>query len=270
MSINKKPDSFPVLLRNMAGPVFLACTFALIAGCATEPPQTTFYSAPDLAPAAQVTIIGTRTISGYIGDQTTYLAAVDGLPIENAKATSANGIKVAPGYRALTIVCAQDSLLATSEITAKLKAGQAYTLRAEKIPLDNAVQKNTQGDELYNIWIEDSLTQEVVDAKHTAKLNAIAANIHNPENNVPYPKIGDAAGELLIRLIGAVLDVVIEGALEPRNTYSTGNAGMKGTQRQSGASPPIKQAPNPPPQSPLPGKLPPRNDAPPPGKLMRQ
>ncbi len=259
MSINGTHISFLAALSKSATPALFACTFALLAGCATEPPQTTFYSAPDLAPAAQATIIGTRAVSGYIGDQTVYLAAVDGLPIENAKANSADEVKVAPGYRALTIVCAQESLLATSEITAELEAGQAYTLKAEKVPLDNAAPKNAQGDELYNIWIEDSLTQEVVDAKHMAKLNAIAANIPNPENNVSYSKIGDATGELLIRLIGAVLDAMINGLLEPDDSHSANSV----------ESSPIKQpAATQPVQNPKPGKALQGNNAPP-GKLTK-
>lgn len=255
ISMNRIHISFLAALSKLAKQAFFACTFILLTGCATEPAQTAFYNAPDLEPAALASIIGARAVSGYTGDKTTYLAAVDGLPIENAKTNFSYEVKAAPGYRALTVVCAQDSLLATSEITTELKAGHVYTLKAEKIPLDNAAQKSAQRDELYNIWIEESLTQEVVGVKHLAKLNVIANNISNSANDISNSTINDAAGDFLIKLVDVILDAMIDTVLAPDNTRSANNAGVN-SYRPAGSveSTPIKQPTSPVVQNPRPGK----------------
>jgi len=254
MSMNGKYISLLAALSESAKRACLACTFILLAGCATEPAPTAFYSMPDSEPAALASIIGTRAVSGYIGDQTVYLAAVDGLPIENAKANYAYEVKATPGYKALTVVCAQDALVATSEITTELKAGHVYTLKAEKIPQDNVAQQSAQRDALYNIWIEDASTREAVGVKHMAKLNAIASNISSPENNVANSRIGDAAGEFVIRLIGAVLEAMINGALEPDHSHSTNSASAYNQSTSGVGSNPIKQPASSSLQTPRPGK----------------
>ena len=158
----------------------------------------------------------------------------------------------------MTVAHAQDSLLGTSEITTELKAGRSYILKAEKTPVSGTASKNTQGNGLYNIWIEDSSTQEVVGVKHLAKLNTVADNISNPAMN-------GAGGDFLIRLVGVVLDALIKGALEPDNTHYANNASVSSNQPiGSVENTPIKQpAATQPVQNPKPGKNLPGNSAPP-------
>ena len=266
--MNRTHISFRAVLRKLGGPIFLACVFALLAGCAVEPAKPTFYAPPDQQPAALV--IGARTTSGYTSDRTTYLAAVDGLPVENARENFAHAIQVAPGYRTLTVAHARDSLVATSEVTTELQAGRTYFLMAEPAATD-AVAKNSRGDELYDIWLEDSSTREVAGVKHLAKLNAITDNMPSPANNFSDPAITGAAGEFLIRLVGMVLEAMIETALGPDDHGSAGSPAHSGKQpSRGGESAPPKEAPAPSPgvKSPMPGKSVPQGDALP-GKMMR-
>lgn len=262
MSMNRTHISFPASLYRLGRPLFLVCTLSLLAGCAAEPVKT-FYTAPDQEDPTPASIIGARATAGYTSDEATYLTAIDGLPIENAKANSAYEVKVTPGYRALTVAHAQDSLQATSEITTELKAGRSYILKAEKTPVGGAASKNTQGDGLYNIWLEDSLTQEVVGVKHLAKLNTVADNISNPAMN-------GAAGDFLIKLVGVVLEAMIDTALAPDNHRSTNNASVISRQPASSVeSAPIRRpTATQPVQNPKPGKA--FDNSAPQGNLKKQ
>jgi hypothetical protein len=250
-------------LCKLRKPIF-AC--ALLAGCAVEPVRPTFYAPPDQQPAALASVIGARTTSGYTSDRTTYLAAVDGLPVENARENFAHAIQVAPGYRTLTVAHARDSLAATSEVTTELQAGRTYFLKAEPAATD-AAAKNGQGAELYEIWLEDSSTREVAGVRHLAKLNAITDNMPGSANDFSDPSINVAAGEFLIRLVGMVLEAMIETALAPDNHGSAGSPVYSGKQpSRGGESAPSKQAPSPAVKNPMPGKSAPQGDAQP-GKM---
>src|SRR5512145_3020962 len=268
MSMNRTRISFRAVLCKLGKPIFFACTFALLGGCAVEPARPTFYAPPDQQPAALASIVGARTTSGYTSDRTTYLAAVDGLPVENAKENFAHAIQVAPGYRTLTVAHARDSLVATSEVTTELRAGRTYALKAEPAAAD-AAAKNSRGDELYDIWLEDSSTREVAGVKHLAKLRAITDNMPGSANNFSDPAINGSAGEFLIRLVGMVLEAMIETALAPDNHRSAGSPVYSSKQpSRGGESAPPKQAPAPSPvlKSPMPGKSAPPDDAQP-GKM---
>ena len=204
-----------------------------------------------------------RTTSGYTSDRTTYVAAIDGLPVENAKENFAHAIQVAPGYRTLTVAHVRDSLVATSEVTTELRAGHTYALKAEPAATD-AAEKNNWGDELYDIWLEDSSTREVAGVKHLAKLNAITDNMPGSATNFSDSAINGAAGEFLIRLVGMVLEAMIETALAPDNHRSAGSPVYSGKQpSRGGESAPPKQAPAPSPvlKSPMPGKSAPPGNA---------
>ncbi len=263
--MNRTHISFRAILRKLRKPIF-ACTFALLVGCAVEPARPTFYAPPDQQLAALATVIGARTTSGYTSDRTTYLAAVDGLPVENARENFAHAIQVAPGYRTLTVAYARDSLAATSEVTTELQAGHTYFLRAEPAATD-AAANNDRGDELYDIWLEDSSTREVAGVKHLAKLNAITDNMPGSANDFSDPSINVAAGEFLIRLIGIVLEAMIETALVPDNHGSAGSPVYSGKQpSRAGESALPKQAPSPAVKNPIPGKSAPHGDAQP-GKM---
>lgn len=268
MNMNRTHISFRAVLCKLGKPIF-ACAFALLAGCAVEPTRPAFYAPPDQQPAALASIIGARTTSGYTSDRTTYLAAVDGLPVENAKEDFAHAIQVAPGYRTLTVAHVRDSLVATSEVTTALQAGHTYVLKAEPATTDAAAKKN-RGDELYDIWLEDSSTQEVAGVKHLAKLNAITDNMPSSANNFSDPAINGAAGEFLIRLVSMVLEAMIETAFAPDNHRSAGGPVYSGKQpSRGGESAPPKQAPAPSPvvKNPMPGKSAPQGGDAQPGKM---
>jgi hypothetical protein len=243
--MNKTPISFPSVLRTL----FCAGAFALLAGCAVEPARPTFYAAPEQRSAALASVVGARTTSGYTGDRTTYLSAVDGQPVENAKENFAYAIQVAPGYRTLTVAHARDALVATSEVTTELQAGRTYYLKAE--PAD---AKNNSTDELYNIWLEDASTREPAGVKHLAKLNAVAGSATGPASNPAAPAISPATGEFLIRLLGVVLEAAAEASLEQDSGHSSSRP------KASGDSAPPRQAPVP---SPVPKSTPPVKSAPP-------
>ena len=264
-SMNRTHISFLAVLCKLRKPIF-AGAFALLAGCAVEPARPTFFAPPDQQPAALASVIGARTTSGYTSDRTTYVAAIDGLPVENAKENFAHAIQVAPGYRTLTVAHARDSLVATSEVTTELQAGRTYVLKVEPAATD-ATAKDNRGDELYDIWLEDSSTREVAGVKHLAKLNAITDNMPSSANNFSDPAINGAAGEFLIRLVGMVLEAMIETALAPDVHRSAGGPVYSGKQpSRGGESAPSKQAPTPAVKSPMPGKSAPQGDAQP-GKM---
>lgn len=268
MNMNITPVSFPSVVRTL----FCAGALALLAGCAAEPPRPTFYAAPEQQSAALASVVGARTTSGYTSDRTTYLAAVDGQPVENAKENFAYAIQVAPGYRTLTVAHARDALAATSDVTVELQAGRTYFLKAEP-----AAAKNNSTDELYDIWLEDASTREPVGAKHLAKLNAAAGSASGSTGNLAAPAISPATGELIIRVLGVVLEAAIEASLEQDGSHAanrpkTGGEPVPrgGGDGGSGGVPP-KQAPAP---APVENNPPPKKSAPPadgaPGKMKKQ
>ncbi len=223
MYINNTRLPLPISPRRLALPFLAAATLAL-SGCAATPPKTTFYTAPPHEPAALATVFSS---SG------TYLAAIDGMPVENARLDSSYPIRVAPSYRALTVSYAQDALLVTSEITAELKAGHSYVLKTEKAVASNAAQQSAPTGELYNIWVEDSSNSEILGAKHLAKLNTVP--------DVPDPVFNAATQDFIFRLVGVVLEVMVDAALQSNSTHSSGPI-LKAPQPVSASgSTPVKQ-----------------------------
>ncbi len=122
------------------------------------------------------------------------------------------------------------------------------SLRRRALPLLAAatLKQNSPTEELYNIWVEDSSNGEILGAKHLAKLNTAP--------DVPDPAFNAATQDFIFRLVGVVLEAVIDAALQSNSTHSSGPIVKAPQPTHTGGSVPVKQPAAPATQAPKPSK----------------
>ncbi|HZW87393.1 MAG TPA: hypothetical protein VFF41_08055 [Gallionella sp.] len=151
--------------------LFALCSlFFLITGCATEPTNLVFYTAPALEADSLAIVSGSEKHRAIFDNQTTYLVAIDGLPIAHARASFANQIKVKSGNRKLTVAYAQGSFFGITELSVDLKADHSYIL--ESAPTSGEDGSLTDASVPYAFWVADSSTSEAIGEKKFAKVSA--------------------------------------------------------------------------------------------------
>ena len=149
--------------------ITLAFLFSIVTGCATTTSNMVFYTEP--AGNNNVSLVsGSEIHKPIVDNQTTYLVAIDGLPISNARESFSSKIRVTPGSRKLTVAYTQGQYFGITELLVDLKSDHLYILKSASI--SGKESTITDASVPYAFWIEEASSKEAIGEKKFAKVSA--------------------------------------------------------------------------------------------------
>jgi hypothetical protein len=140
----------------------------IITGCATTPSNMVFYSEPTENNNSSL-VSGSELHRAIVDNQTTYLIAVDGVPVKKARESFSKKVKVISGVKKLTVAYTQGQYFGLTELQVNLKPDHSYTLKSAS----TSGEESTITDDSvpYVFWLEDDSSKETIGEKRFAKVS---------------------------------------------------------------------------------------------------
>ena len=149
--------------------IILAFLFSIVTGCATTPSNMVFYTEPSKINDFSL-VSGSEIHKPIVDNQTTYLLAIDGLPISNARESFSSKVKIASGSRRLTVAYTQGQYFGITELLVDLKSDHLYVLKSAST--SGKESTITDASAPYVFWLEDTSSKEVIGEKKFARVSA--------------------------------------------------------------------------------------------------
>ena len=145
--------------------IFVLFFTIVLSACQSAPPN--YYQPPALLSKA-ASVVGTRVKPDNIfhDNETTFVLAIDGLPVKASRGNFDVPVYIAPGMHTVQIANKQGTLMANVAFTIEIQSKEKYIAKTEVLDLENV-----------RTWIENSSGEKVTPVLVGARISGGSAVI---------------------------------------------------------------------------------------------